>query len=207
MVMRVGADARWHRLIRRRQVQVDQDERVAQIAPPWPAPEVPARGAARTRQLRVPGGAPVLAWGFSAPGLLFLILCGATLRPAWGREMFEILAHPATLCPAEASLAYRHDDNRRPACARRCGSVRLAFSSGSATRVPGPAWSAVYQRRLVIARGCGADGAGGRSAGPDAPGTASRARAGRVRPVCPLGVCAGPGAAAGGGYRARGSPL
>ena len=66
--------------------------------------------------------------GFYRSRSLFLILCGAALRPAWGREMFEMPAHPAVLCPSGASFAYGHDDNRRSAYARRCGSVRLAFS-------------------------------------------------------------------------------
>ena len=86
----------------------------------------------RTLNPRVRGSSP---WrrtrddlGFYRSRSLFLILCGAALRPAWGREMFEMPAHPAVLCLSEASFAYGHDDNRRSACARRCGSVRLAFS-------------------------------------------------------------------------------
>ena len=73
--------------------------------------------------------------GFYRSRSLFLILCGAALRPAWGREMFEMPAHPAALCPSGASFAYGHDDNRRSACARRCGSVRLAFSCLGQRRV------------------------------------------------------------------------
>src|SRR5271166_1629006 len=73
--------------------------------------------------------------GFYRSRSLFLILCGAALRPAWGREMFEMPAHPAVLCPSGAFFAYGHDDNRRSACARRCGSVRLAFSCVGQRRV------------------------------------------------------------------------
>ena len=73
--------------------------------------------------------------GFYRSRLFLLISCGAGLRPAWGREMFEMPAHPAAICPSGAFFAYRHDDNRRSACARRCGCLRSAFSCLGQRRV------------------------------------------------------------------------
>jgi hypothetical protein len=111
--------------------------------------------------------------GFYSLGASMMILRGAGLRPFWRRELFEIHAHPAALCPAEASLAYRHDDNRRPARAHRCGSLRLAFSFLDRRRVCRARPVVGYLRALVITSGSGAGGAGGRSTGPDAPATAN----------------------------------
>ena len=167
----------------------------------------------RTFNPRVRGSSP---WrrtrsdlGFNCSRSSFFTLCGAALRPAWGREMFEMPAHPAVLCLSEASFAYGHDDNRRSACARRCGSVRLAFSclgQRRACRVrPGVRFTSEgWSSQAGAAPAVRAADLPGRMR----PGTASRARASRVRRACPRGgVFAEPGAAVGGGCRARGSLL
>ncbi len=153
----------------------------------------------RTLNPRVRGSSP---WrrtrpdlGFSRPGSSFFDLAWGRAEAIMGPQAVRNACATGRALPRRSIPAYERDDNRRPARARRSGwSVRLASSCLGQRRVALSGTKCGYLRMLVISGGCGGDGADGRFAVPDAPATASPARAGRARYACPPGgESAGPG--------------
>jgi hypothetical protein len=146
--------------------------------------------------VRVPGGAPVLTWGNTPPGLLFSILRGTALRPSWG---------PYGRSCLECACGYaRPGPGRRPLPRRSCladpaigfrlqlGSVPDRLVKAWASRAAGCRLGAVTVRVC----GAGAGGLGGRAGGPDGLVTVAPSQSVLFRPGREHGD--GPPAAAGG---------
>ena len=159
--------------------------------------------------VRVPGGAPVLTWGFIAPGPSFSIFCGAALRPSWGPYDYPHLERACGF--VRPAPGHRHLPRRAPSwVGPAAGSgVQLASVPSRPVSAWGPLRAAEMLRlqlgghrvRLRWRPGGGA----GRSGEPDGPATVVRPSSGRRSercrraddPWCPAAVvgagCRGPG--------------